>query len=304
MTVPATSANLGSGFDCLALALDIPLEVRAKPAPKFKITLQGEGAAELPTDEGNLVVRAYRQALERLQAGWVPLDLRVKNHIPLKRGLGSSAAATVAGVGLAYAVAGRPFQALELLRLAAEIEGHPDNAAAAVLGGIVLAFEADSCPQAVGLRVPRNLGVVLFVPDREVPTEAARRLLPEAVPLADAVFNLSRSALWVVAILGNRLELLRAATEDRLHQPARRSLIPELEPLTRAALEAGALGACLSGAGPSVIAFVDIRTDVPDRVAQAWAEAAGRLKFPGRVLRPAIRRQGITLYYVSDGRGR
>ncbi len=295
---------MGSGFDCLALALDIPLEVWAKPAPKFKITLQGEGAAELPTDEGNLVVRAYRQALERLQAGWVPLDLRVKNHIPLKRGLGSSAAATVAGVGLAYAVAGRPFQALELLRLAAEIEGHPDNAAAAVLGGIVLAFEADSCLQAVGLRVPRNLGVVLFVPDREVPTEAARRLLPEAVPLADAVFNLSRSALWVAAILGNRLELLRAATEDRLHQPARRSLIPELEPLTRAALEAGALGACLSGAGPSVIAFADTRTDVPDRVAQAWAEAAGRLKFPGRVLRPAIRRQGITLHYVSDGQGR
>ncbi len=233
----------------------------------------------------------------------MPLELRVKNHIPLKRGLGSSAAAAVAGVALAYAVAGRPLQTLELLRLAAEMEGHPDNAAAAVLGGVVLAFEADSRPQAVGLQVPRNLGVVLFVPDREVPTEAARRVLPETVPLADAVFNLSRSALWVVAVLGNRLELIRPATEDRLHQPARRGLIPELEPLTRAALEAGALGACLSGAGPSVIAFVDTRTDGPDRVARAWAEAAGRLKFPGRVLRPAIRREGISVE-VTTGRGR
>jgi len=209
----------------------------------------------------------------------------------------------VAGVALAYAVAGRPLQALELLRLAAEIEGHPDNAAAAVLGGIVLAFEAEGRPQAVGLQVPRNLGVVLYVPDRGVPTEAARRALPETVPLADAVFNLSRSALWVVAVLGNRLELIRAATEDRLHQPARRSLIPEMEPLIRAALGAGALGACLSGAGPSVIAFVDTRTDAADRVGRAWAEAAGRFKFAGRVLRPAIRRDGINLE-VTTGRAR
>lgn len=233
----------------------------------------------------------------------MPLDLRVRNNIPLKRGLGSSAAAAVAGVALAHLVAGRRFEVLELLRLAAAIEGHPDNAAAAVLGGVVLTFEADGYPQAVSLPVPRNLGVVVFVPDRAVPTEEARRVLPQAVPLADAVFNLSRPALWVVALLANRLDLLRVATEDRLHQPARQGLIPELVPLARAALEAGALGACLSGAGPSVIAFIDTRTDASEKVAAAWAELARRLDFSGQILRPAIRRRGITAE-VRGGRDR
>mgnify|MGYP000418670292 FL=1 len=225
------------------------------------------------------------------------------NAIPLKRGLGSSAAAAVAGVALAHLVAGRRFEVLDLLRLAAAIEGHPDNAAAAVLGGVALVFEAEGRAQAVGLPVPRNLGVVVFVPERDLPTEEARRVLPKAVPLADAVFNLSRPALWAVALLANRLDLLRVATEDRLHQPARQGLVPELGPLVRTALEAGALGACLSGAGPSVIAFVDTRTDAGDRVAAAWAEAARRLDFPGRVLRPAIRRQGVAAE-VRSGRAR
>ncbi len=275
----------------------------ARPAPKLKLSLRGEGASELPTDEQNLIVRAYRQTLDTLKSAWVPLDLRVKNSIPLKRGLGSSAAAAVAGAALACLVAGRRLDALELLRLAAAIEGHPDNAAAAALGGVVLTFRAEGRLQAVGLPVPRNLGVVVYAPNRGVSTEDARRALPEAVPLADAVFNLSRSALWVVALVANRLDLLRPATEDRLHQPARKGLVPEMEPLIRAALEAGALGACLSGAGPSVIAFVDTRSDAAEKVASAWADLASRLDFSGRVLRPAIRRRGITVE-VRSGQGR
>jgi homoserine kinase len=257
--VPATSANLGPGFDSLALALDLCNEVTVDTEAEPGVSWEGEGAAELPTDGGDAVSRAMRQAADALVAKLPPFALSSVNRIPLERGLGSSAAAAVAGVELATVLLGRHPDPGRTLVLASLLEGHPDNVAAAIHGGLTIAFD----DRAVRLDPSPDLRPAVLVPDHErLLTSVAREALPHKVTLADASFNIGRAALAVVAIT-ERPDLLRDALQDRLHQRARLELLPSVQPAFDRVWDEG-FAVCVSGAGPSLLAFEQDGRTVPD----------------------------------------
>jgi homoserine kinase len=254
---PATSANLGPGFDALGLALDLYDEVTAQvTASGVTVAVSGEGAGELPTDAGHLVVRSMITAFEAL--GEVPagLSLRCHNRIPQARGLGSSSAAIVAGVVLARALVVDGTRRLDdeaALALAARLEGHPDNVAACLLGGFTIAWTGDSGARAVRLEPAGGVRPVLFVPSERSLTETTRAALPAAVPHADAALTAGRAALLVHALTA-RPDLLLAATEDLLHQGYRAAGMPATAELVSRLRDEG-VPAVVSGAGPSVLAL-------------------------------------------------
>ncbi|HEY0217990.1 MAG TPA: homoserine kinase [Cellulomonas sp.] len=265
--VPATSANLGPGFDALGLALALydDVEVRALGSAEVVVDVVGEGAQDVPTGEDHLVVRALRHALDHVGAPQTGLHLTCRNRIPHGRGLGSSAGAVVAGILAARALVAEP-ESLDgdvALRLATELEGHPDNAAPALLGGATVAWcdeppaggrrAAPPAVHAVGLPVHPSIAPVVVVPATHLSTHRARGVLPTEVPHADAAFQAGRSALLVEA-LGRRPDLLLPATEDRLHQRYRRGVMPESLALVDA-LRARGVAAVVSGAGPTVLAL-------------------------------------------------
>ncbi|WP_038047756.1 homoserine kinase [Thermus caliditerrae] len=267
--VPATLANLGSGFDALGVALDLYLEVEAEPAREDAFFYEGEGFVE-GTD--NLIHQGYRAGMRALGLPPEPLRIRAFNPIPLARGMGSSSAALVAGVALADRLSGGRLGRDGVFRVAASLEGHPDNVAPAVYGGFVAALA--NPPLAIPLPKPQGLRFVLGVPPYEVPTPLARAALPESVPLQDAVFNLARSALWPAALCSGRLEALREACRDRLHQPHRAHLMPGVLEALERALEAGAAAAFVGGAGPTLAALV--REGAEREVAQALEDYRGQ----------------------------
>lgn len=271
--VPATLANLGSGFDALGVALDLYLEVEAEPAREDAFFYEGEGRVE-GTD--NLIHQGYRAGVEALGEAYRPLAVRAFNPIPLARGMGSSSAALVAGVALADWVYGGRLGREGVFRVAARLEGHPDNVAPAVYGGFVAAL-ADP-PLALPLPRPEGALFVLAVPPYEVPTPLARKALPGSVPFQDAVFNLARSALWPAALYSGRYEALREACRDRLHQPYRAGLMPGVEEAIEGALEAGAWAAFVGGAGPTLAALV------PRERVEKVARALSGYKGDGRLL--------------------
>jgi homoserine kinase len=258
--VPATSANLGPGFDALGLALQLydDVEVDVSASGSLTVEVTGEGAADVPRGADHLVVRAMDATFHRLGASRPPLTVRCTNRIPHGRGLGSSAAAIVAGVLSARELVPDGRDRLgngEALALASELEGHPDNVAACLLGGLTVAWTQDGHAQAVRLQVVIGLAPVVFVPDISVRTQTARDLLPATVPHGDAAHNAGRAAL-LVAALTQRPDLLLAATEDRLHQSYRAAAMPETFALVNA-LRSRDIPAVVSGAGPSVLALVD-----------------------------------------------
>ena len=266
--VPATSANLGPAFDCAGLALtryDV-LEFAVLPAG-LEVSISGMGAGELPTDESHLVVRAFRAACAQL--GWTPPGLRVvaDNGIPQGRGMGSSAAAVVAGVVGAWTlcpdVDGIDHDAV--LRLTTEMEGHPDNVAPCLLGGATLSWTEPAGARAVRLDVAPDIRPVVLVPDATLSTHVARGLLPDLVPHDDAAFNAARSALLVHALTGDPA-LLFEATDDRLHQRQRAAAMPESIALIDA-LRVQGHAAVVSGAGPSVLVLTVGADDAPAAVA-------------------------------------
>ncbi|MEE9203187.1 MAG: homoserine kinase [Dehalococcoidia bacterium] len=253
--VPATTANLGPGFDCLGLALDIFNRVSVELAPALAIEVSGEGQGAIPTGEDNLVYRGVAEVFHRTGHPQPGLRLTCHNEIPLARGLGSSAAAVAGGLVAANLLLGEPLSREELLVLGAAIEGHPDNLAPALFGGCqVVVAEGEGFLHAP-VPLPAGLMAVLFIPHVEVSTVEARGVLPAQVPLADAVYNLGRAALLVAALGGGELSLISVATGDRLHQPYRERLFPAVVPIMSAATGAGALGSFLSGAGPTVLAL-------------------------------------------------
>jgi homoserine kinase len=286
--VPATSANLGAGYDCLAVALELPLrvevEVVARPGHGVELHVEGEGAGELKADRANCFVVALEHAVAGTR-GAIPPELgwriTMRNRIPLSRGLGSSAAATVAGLIAGSALGGVEREPMELLAAAAALEGHPDNAAAALLGGFTIAVPGDP-PTAVRFDPPRDLRAVVFIPELRLSTREMRAALPETVPLADAVANIGRVALGVAGLAARRSDFLGQLTIDRLHEPYRAAVYPALPRLVAAARGAGALGACLSGAGSAVIAFAETLAQIT-RVEGAFRAAAADLDLPGRV---------------------
>ncbi len=264
--VPASSANLGPGFDALGLALAVYDDMVGRIGDDgLVLDVAGEGADEVPRDDSHLVVRSMRAVFEQFGGQPRGIELVCANRIPHGRGLGSSAAAVVAGVliGRALVVGGDTnLPDAEVLALAAEIEGHPDNVAPCLLGGLTVARTEGGRAEAVRLDVDPAISPVLLVPPTPSSTDEARSLLPEHVPHADAVFNASRSALLVAALTG-RPEALLAATDDRLHQPYRAEAMGESAALV-AKLRASGLPAVVSGAGPSVLVLArgDAEADV------------------------------------------
>ena len=256
--VPATTANLGPGFDALGLALRLHNTVELEPAPSPRIEIEGEGAASLPRDPSHLAYRAVLAVFELQKPRGSPpraFHLKQHNRIPLARGLGSSAAAIVGGAAAANALLGGPLDSQALIDLAAGLEGHPDNVAPAVAGGLVACVTTESGKIRWTRLIPKQLRVVIAIPEFAVSTAKARRLLPETVPFGDAVFNVTRTALLVAALVEGQTDVLDEATRDRLHQPYRARLVPGLDAVFAAAREAGAHGVALSGSGPAVVAF-------------------------------------------------
>ncbi len=288
--VPGSSANLGAGFDCMGVALAITnrieVEVRGWSRGRIELTVEGEGRDELTDDRDNRFVRGIEAAMGAARGelpegvGW-RIDMR--NAIPLSRGLGSSAAATVAGVVAANALLGGPLDMATQLRIAAGIEGHPDNAAAVLLGGFVASAQTADGVEALRIDVPRDLRAVLFIPERRLSTEAMRKVLPATVPYDDAVANLGAVALGVAGLAAGRSDILGRLTVDRLHEQYRASVYPEFPKMVAAAREAGALGACLSGAGSTIIAFADSMSRI-SRVEAAFGAIAADTDLEGRVL--------------------
>jgi homoserine kinase len=296
--VPASSANLGAGYDCLGVALDltnrIEVEVRVWSRGDIELVVDGEGRNELSEDRNNRFVRGLEMAM-RTVFGALPdgLGWRIgmRNQIPLSRGLGSSAAATIGGVLAGNALAGEPLASMDLLGLATEIEGHPDNAAAVLLGGFVISAAAPDGVRAIRLDVPRELRAVLYIPELRLSTAEMRAVLPASVPLADAVANLGAVGLGVAGLATGQLELLGRLTVDRLHEPYRAAAYPQLPILVAAARDAGALGACLSGAGSTIIAFTDSATGAA-ALETALTAAAARSDLPGRARTVELRNDG------------
>jgi homoserine kinase len=287
--VPATTANLGAGYDCLGLALEFVNRTEIEPLPEsgglIELSVEGEGAGALPADRSNRFLVALETALRRsgdeipAGLGW---SIRMRNDVPLARGLGSSATATVGGLVAANALLGRVFTTDDMLGMALEIERHADNAAAALMGGLVVVDGSSGTPMALRFDAPADLKCVLFIPERQLSTEAMRACLPTQVPLADAAANLGRVALGVAGIAQGRLEVLDRLTRDTLHEPYRARLYPELPELVAAARSAGALGACLSGAGSTIVAFTDSPSRA-DAIAVAMLAAGDEAEIRGTI---------------------
>ncbi|SFK52257.1 homoserine kinase [Cellulomonas sp. KH9] len=306
--VPATSANLGPGFDALGLALGLhdELEVRALGTPGVRVEVEGEGAGTVPDDETHLVVRALRAALDHVGAPQTGLHLVCHNRVPHGRGLGSSAAAVVAGVLAARGLVADP-DALDddvALALATGLEGHPDNAAPALLGGLTVAWADDaddaSVPRvhAARLAVHPDVAPVAIVPPGHLSTRAARGVLPAQVPHVDAAWQAGRSALLVEA-LGKRPDLLLPATGDRLHQEYRRQVMPASLALVDA-LRAQGVAAVVSGAGPTVLALARRVGDGATDADAAVSAAFGGVMAGWRVLPLPVDTRGASVVTLLD----
>lgn len=280
---PATTANLGPGYDCLGMALDLWNTVTVEVLPEGSVpsvVVLGEGAGELDTDAQNLTYRAMEFLFNEADVPLPSLSLRCHNTIPLSRGMGSSAAAISGGLVAANWLLDNVFSQDDLLEMAATIEGHPDNVAAAIHGGMRLVVMDDDHLYTAPIRVPADMQAVLFIPERRIATADARRVLPDQIPVADAVYNMSRTALLVASMESDRPEYLNIATQDRLHQPYRQTIFPQMKVIFAAAQAAGALGVFLSGSGSTILALARDRAMT---VAYEMFDAARLAGVDGRV---------------------
>ncbi|MDR1961994.1 MAG: homoserine kinase [Gracilibacteraceae bacterium] len=288
--VPATSANLGAGFDCMGLAVKLYNSFVAAPAPQPEVVLGGDYTDNISTGTNNLLWRSACALWDRLRVPHTPLRICCENHVPPSRGLGSSSTAVVGGLLIANHFAGEPLSRFELLEIATEIEGHPDNVAPALYGGVTLTVMTGESIIFRGLGSAPGLCLAVIVPDFTVETEKARSILPRRVARSDAVFNASRVGLLTDAFLRGEYELLKAGTEDRLHQEWRAELAPGLGSALKTAREAGAYGAALSGSGPTVIAFC--RPNAGEEVAEAMAGVMREYGVNVRAFVPEIDAEG------------
>ncbi len=306
MRVPATSANLGPGFDALGLALDLWNALSLVACDKDSLAVAGEGAEELANASTTIAHEAAHRVLRVLNCDVAGVALQMHNAIPLARGLGSSSAAIVGGLLAANAWAqqahNESLSPQQLLELATTIEGHPDNVAPALMGGLVAAAcEPKDKPSGdalnvAGVRVPVKTWpqFAVWIPDAELSTNKARGVLPDSVSRADAIYNLSRAALLVAALAAGDFEALRQALKDKLHQAQRAPLVPGFAEITDAATDAGALGATLSGAGPTILAWIAPGADA-ERVRAQMEAAADTSHVLGRALILRASERGATV---------
>jgi len=255
--VPATTANMGPGFDCIGMALeDIYNELTVEEADRFSIEITSEKSASMPTSGDNMICQAMSMFYSKIDRPMPTLRLRQNDGIPIARGLGSSAACIVAGLMAANELSGSKLSREELAQMASAVEGHPDNVAPAILGGLISgAMDSDEMKY-VKITPSNELSFAVFIPDFQVLTEKARGVLPPLYSRADAVFNASRASLFVASMMSGNWDNLRVATQDKIHQPYRSQLIPDMDDIFADSLELGAKGVFLSGAGPTLLAIV------------------------------------------------
>jgi len=288
VSAPASSANLGAGFDAVGLAIEIRMSAHVRGLPRGAAAAWTYGGRHAPTHDG--VRRCIEAGISRIASGAPPLAVELDNEIPLGAGLGSSAAAFAIGVAIGARFADPPLADDDLARAVAELEGHPDNALAAWYGGAVVAAMGEDGLTSVRFPPPPAQAVVV-VPEIVLPTHQARALLPRAYLRADAVYNIQRAALLGAALAGGRTDLLRAAMRDKLHQPYRASAIPGLAEILD--LEDPALLAiALSGAGPSVLALVE---GEPERIGASIAAEFAARGVPSEILTPALAQYGVNV---------
>jgi homoserine kinase len=257
LRVPASSANLGPGFDALGVALGIYLECRFRQSAELVIRASGRDAACIPTDATNLIWQTAQTVAADVGGALPPIDLEIRNDIPIGKGLGSSAAALTAGVVIADQLLRLGWKPLRILNEAARIEGHPDNVSACVLGSIVAsAIDSGGSARAVRLDMPPKFAVAVVVPDFDLPTSKARAILPACYSREDAIFNVQRAALLVAALATGSSSAFPTALEDRFHQSYRVPLVPGLDEILKLRAP-GLLGCVLSGAGPSILVFYE-----------------------------------------------
>ncbi len=279
--VPATTANLGPAFDCVGMALDLFNSVTLTISDMQSFAISGEGEKFLPKSPDNRIFKAMQAVYAEIDKPMPVLTVSCVNHIPLVRGLGSSSAAALSGLAAANALEGEPVSQERILEMAVEIEGHPDNVAPALLGGCQIVVQNGDKIVTSAVKVADGLKAVLFIPDFQMSTSKARSLLSKDVSRKDAVFNMGRTALLCNALSTGDWCQLKTATEDRLHQQARESMFPAMPKIISAALDAGAHGAFLSGAGPTIIALA---SEKHDEIESSMSGEAGRAKVNGKTM--------------------
>ena len=293
LRAPGSASNLGPGFDCLGLALTIynRITVREVSGSGVNITITGEGAGDLPEDDQNLFYSSAVAAAEMAGGSLPGLRVEMENRIPLVRGLGSSSTAIVAGISAANLLLGEPLGTSDLLNLATRLEGHPDNVSPCLLGGFTISALKDGSVEHIRALPSPELRAIVVVPHFEIRTEAARKALPDSVPHRDAVFNVGHASLVTAALIKADFQILRTAMKDRLHQPYRAHLVPGIEQVLDAAESSGALGTCLSGAGPTLLAFtVDDGVNIKRAMLAAWKNV--HIDANGYILQ--VDRDGVT----------
>jgi len=279
--VPASTSNLGAGYDTFGLALELFLSVTAMPSDDLEISYRGENPESVPLDETNLIYKSISSLYEKRGLLTPALRLKIENPIPPGRGLGSSGAAIIAGLLIGNQLLGEPFSRDEILNIAIDFEGHPENVSASLLGGLTLAVKLDREHHIKRISVPQSLSGVLLIPELYISTEEARKLLPENIPHSDAVFNLQRTALLSYAFLTEDFSVLRHAVQDKLHQPYRKQLQPAYDAFEKAGYENGALGISVSGSGSAIIAFADSESV---ELVKTWQQIAKKEGISAKVL--------------------
>jgi homoserine kinase len=292
LSLPATSANLGPAFDAAALAMDFRIHLDARAAKEFSIVATGHDSEICGNIENHLILNTYREVLDENRKPVTPIALRIKNEIPIGKGCGSSAAARLAGIALAVHFGRLRWTDAQIIGEASRREQHPDNASACWMGGLTIArMSAEAEAHVVCVKPKGKWPLLLAVPDESLPTEEARRVLPEQYSRADAVVNVQNSMLLLAAFVQGRPDLLAAALNDRIHQPYRAALCPLLPCLQQLNGREGVLGAVLSGAGPSVLLFLDPRVS-PQKVRRSVSQLLERNHLEAELLSTAITLRG------------
>ena len=290
--VPATTSNMGPGFDSIGMALDIWNTVTIQLSDRPIVSIKGSAEDHLPANENNLVYKSAMKVLEIIGQEGVNFHISCENNIPLERGLGSSAAAIVGGLSAANAITGSTLSKEKILELAVALEGHADNAAATVNGGVQIVIKDKDSLYTFPVSITDNLSAILYIPDLLINTAMARDILPNLVPIDDVIYNLGRVALLINSLASGRFQDLCIATTDRLHQPARSRLFPQMQLLINAAINAGSLGAFLSGSGSTVLALTQGRELT---IAYEMAEAARKVNLQGQVKITSLSLRGVHL---------
>ncbi|MDD9269845.1 homoserine kinase [Paenibacillus sp. GCM10023248] len=301
--VPASTANLGPGFDSLGMALNLYAWIDMAISDHTTIRLIGDQMQGIPTDKTNLIYKVAQMVFQEAGVVHPELAISMYSDIPLTRGLGSSASAIVGALAGANALIGNKLSAYELFQIASRLEKHPDNVGASLYGGIVVAFWDGEKAESIRIEPDANLEVLVAIPAFQLSTEKARGVMPKQVPMKDAVFNLSHSSLLVAALATGNLEMIRHAMKDALHQPYRAALIPGMEKLLEEAEHHGALGVALSGAGPTMLALVDARSGRKAELEAFLKETLAKEGIEAQTLWLKPSREGVTTTQLADGEG-